>query len=196
MSSFPIYLQYANSPKLKDLVNKTANSLLFKDIDFVTDYLDIKTASTAGLNNWGIILNQPRNVISGTIYDGVFGFDTGVIPTNTTDYPQNFYNSNFFNINYTPTIDLDNNEYRALLLMIYRSKITNNSIYIMNDIIKEYAINTGGSGIPVVYSNYDMSITYDFNYILQTYERYLFNNPNTGATVLPKPAGVSIVFIY
>lgn len=183
---FPIYLQYANSPKLISLVNKTANALLFKDIDFTTDYLSIKTASTAGLDNWGIILNQSRTVFSGVVYDGVFGFDDGVVPTDTTTYPQNFFNSNFFNINYSETIDLDNDQYRSLLLLLYRKYTTNNSILDLNNIIQEYSENMGASGIPYVYSTYDMNIYYKFNYILESYEYYLFNFKN----VLPKPAGV------
>lgn len=196
MVDFPIYLQYQNSPRLKTLVNETANALLFQDIDFPADYLDIMTATTAGLDNWGIILNQSRAVVSGQVYDGVLGFDDGVIPSNTTDYPQNFYHSNFFNINYSPTIDLNNNQYRALLKLIYRAQVTNNSIFDMNDIIQEYATNISASGVPVVYSNYDMTITYEFNFAVQPYERQLFQNSRTGATILPKPAGVGIVYIY
>lgn len=193
---FPIYLQYTNSPNLISLVNKTANSLLFKDINFTEDYLSIKTANTAGLDNWGIILNQPRIVNSGESYDNVFGFDTGIVPTDTTTYPQNFYHSNFYNINFAPTITLDNTQYRSLLLLIYSKYTINNSIYYMNKAIQDYAINMGATGTPVVYSTYDMNITYKFDYTLQSYERRLFNNTQTGESILPKPSGVDLNFIY
>lgn len=192
---FPIYLQYQNSPKLINLVNKSANAMLFQNINFTNDYLDILTASTSGLDNWGIILNQPRGVISGNSYDNVFGFDDGIIPTDTVTYPQNFYHSNFYNINYSPTISLNNTQYRALLLLIYRSYTTNNSIYDMNNIIQQYATLTSASGVPVVYSNYNMEITYQFNYTLQNYERFLFQNPR-GGTILPQPVGVAINYIF
>lgn len=185
---FPIYLQYANSPNLISLVTKTANSLLFKNINFTDDYLSILTATTEGLNNWGIILNQNRTVFSGEMYDSVFGFDTGEIPTDTITYPQNFYDSNFFNINFSLTIDLTDTQYRALLILLYRKYTTNNSIFELNNIIQQYSTLIGASGTPNVYSNYDMSITYEFNYTLQLYEDYLFNNLN----ILPKPVGVAI----
>lgn len=186
---FPIYLQYQNSPKLISLVNKTANALLFKDINFTNDYLNIRTASSEGLDNWGIILNQPRIVYSGEAYDNVFGFNNGFIPLNTTDYPQNFYYSNFFNIVYSPTIAINDDQYRALLLLIYRKYTTNNSIYDLNNIIQEYSEMMGASGVPYVKSNYDMSITYKFNYYLLPYEAYMFNRYN----ILPKPAGVKLI---
>jgi hypothetical protein len=187
-----IYYQYANSPKVISLVQKTANAMLFKDIDFVTDYLNIRTASTAGLDNWGIILNQPRTVRSGLAYAGVFGFGDGVIPTDTTTYPQNFFHSNFFSINYAPTVDLTDDQYRALLYLLYRKYTTNNSLYDLNLIIKNYAILTSAPAIPYVYSTYDMSITYKFNYTPQPYETNLFKDKD----ILPRPCGVRINLIF
>lgn len=187
-----IYRQYDNSPKLTSLAQKTANAMLFKDIDFPVDYLNIRTANTAGLDNWGIILNQPRTVISGFAYDGVFGFDDGAPPTDTVTYPQNFYESNFFNISYSPTLNLNNTQYRALLLLKYAKYTTNNSLKDLNDIIREYADISGGSGIPYVFSTYDMNITYKFNYTPLPYETYLFRD----TPILPKPAGVNINLIF
>jgi Protein of unknown function (DUF2612) len=187
-----IYRQYSNSPKLISLVQKTANAMLFKNIDFTVDYLDIRTANTDGLNNWGIILNQPRVVRSGLAYDGVFGFDDGAPPSDTTTYPQNFYHSNFFNISYSPTQELTNSQYRALLLLKYRKYTTNNSLKDLNDIIIEYADISGGGGIPYVFSTYDMNITYKFNYVPLPYETYLFKD----TPILPKPAGVNLNLIF
>ncbi len=189
---FPIYIQYENSPKLKSLVNKTANSLLLKDLNFTNDYLSIKTASTNGLDNWGIILNQSRNVNSGDSYENVLGFDTGEIPTNDEDYPQNLFNSNFYNINFAPTLTLEDNKYRALLLLLYAKYTMNNSIFSINKAIQEYSNNMGKSEIPVVYSTYDMRITYKFNYQPENYELNLFFNTD----LLPKPCGVLIDFIF
>lgn len=187
-----IYRQYANSPKLISLTQKTANAMLFKDIDFPVDYLSIRTANTAGLDNWGIILNQPRTVRSGLAYDGVFGFANGVTPTDTVTYPQNFYRSNFYNASYSPTTTLTNTQYRALLLLLYRKYTTNNSLKDLNEIIIEYADISGASGIPYVFSTYDMSITYKFNYVPLPYETHLFKN----TPLLPKPAGVNLNLIF
>lgn len=189
---FPIYLQYQNSPKLQSLVQKSANALLFKDFDFSEQYLNIQTANTDGLNSWGIILNQSRTVRSGLAYDGVFGFDDGEIITDTTSYPQNFYDSNFFNEEYSPSIDLTNDQYRALLLLIYRSKIINNSLKQINDVIRKYSNMMGKTEIPVVYSTYDMNIVYKFNYVLIPYEAYLFTHNN----ILPNPCGVGLTIEY
>jgi len=191
-TDFPIYLQYQNSPKLKQLCNSFSNALLFKDFNFAEDYLNIKTAKTEGLNIWGIILGQPRRVKSGLSYDNVFGFKNSDTITDTKSYPQNFYYSNFFNPVYSPTIDLTDDQYRALLLLIYRSKNTNNSIYDMNRIIQQYSSMMGASGIPAVYVSAQMEITYKFNYFLEAYESYLF----THSTVLPCPAGVKLTILF
>lgn len=187
MSNFPMYLQYQNiAPKFNYLVQATANAMLFKDIDFTNDYLNIKTASTAGLDNWGIILNQPRVVHSGLAYDGVFGFDTGVIPQNTSDYPQNFNYGTFYNVDYAPTTSLTDTQYRALLLLLYSKYTTNNSLASLNSIIQQYALFNNAAGIPYVTSSYDMEITYTFNYPLEPYEINLFLNTDC----LSVPAGV------
>lgn len=191
MLEFPIYYQYKNSSKLSALTQKFANGRLFT-IDFTNDYLNIETASTEGLNNWGIILNQKRNVVSGLPYDRVLGFDDGEVITDETSYPQNLYFSNFFNENYSPTIDLDNDRYRALLLLLYGKYTTNHSIYELNSIIRRYSSLMGASGVPVVYSTYNMNIYYKFNYVPQPYEEFLFRNTN----VLPAPTGVTVNLIF
>lgn len=189
---FPIYLQYQNSPKLINLSEKISNSLLFKNWNFPDDYLNIKTANTAGLDNWGKILNQPRTVNSGLAYPKVFGFDDGIKPQNTDDYPQNFYDSNFYNPNFPQTQELNDTQYRALLLLLYRKYTTNNSIYELNGIIREYAVFNESPGIPVVFSGYDMSITYKFDYVLQPYEYNLFKRTDC----LSVPVGVKLKLIF
>ena len=188
MFNFPIYLQYqSKAPTFINFVQATANAMLFQNIDFTTDYLNIKTASTAGLDNWGIILNQPRVVYSGLAYAGVFGFDDGVIPSNTDDYPQNFNHGTFYNPAYAPTTSLTDTQYRALLLLLYRKYTTNNSLADLNSIIQEYALFNGAEGVPYVTSSYNMEITYTFNYTLQPYEINLFLNTDC----LAVPAGVT-----
>lgn len=177
MLNYPIYLQYQNTAlKFVNFVQATANAMLFKDVDFTNDYLDIKTASTAGLDNWGIILNQPRVIFSGLAYSKVFGFANGVKPTDTEGYPQNFGHGNFFNKSYQPTISLNDTQYRALLLLIYRKYTTNNSLADLNNIIQEYATFQGSVGIPYVTTTNQMEITYTFPYALEPYEINLFKN--------------------
>ncbi len=187
MFDFPMYAQYKNSPTFINLVQKFSNALLFKDVDWINDYLSIETATTEGLDNWGIILNQSRIVNSGGIYDGVFGMFNGDIITDDTSYPQNFFNSNFYNINYAPTIALNNTQYSALLMLIYNKYTTNNSLSELNTIMELYKERIGSIGQAVVFETYPMGITYRFDYIPAPYEIHLFNNG-----ILPKPAGVKV----
>ena len=188
MVNFPIYLQYNNSPNLINLVQQTANSLLFQNINFTTDYLDILTATTAGLDNWGNILNQTRVVSYGLVYPKVFGYFNGDVITNTDDYPQNMYDSNFYNPLYDVTISLTDTQYRALLMLLYQKYTINNSISALNAAIQQYAFLTGAPGVPCVFSTYNMQITYQFNYQPLPYEVKLFYD----TPLLPKPAGVAL----
>ena len=177
MYNYPVYLQYQNTaPKFVNFVQQTANAMLFKDVNFTNDYLNIKTASTAGLDNWGIILNQPRIIYSGLAYSKVFGFANGIKPTNTDDYPQNFNHGNFFNKKYKPTIELSNTQYRSLLLLLYRKYTTNNSLAELNSIIQEYATFQGATILPYVTNSHTMEITYTFPNPLEPYEINLFLN--------------------
>jgi len=187
MVNFPVYIQYSNSPNLKSLVNLTANSLLFTE-DISANYLSIQTASTEGLNNWGIILNQSRVVSYGEVYPKVWGFFNGVPVTDTTTYPQNFYNANFYNRTYDVTISLNDTQYRALLLLLYRKYTSNFSMSDLNSMIQQYATITGASGVPNVISTYNMQITYQFNYTPLPYEQKLFYSSN----FLPRPLGVAL----
>lgn len=187
MFDFPMYAQYKNSPTFINLVQKFSNALLFKDVDWIEDYLSIGDATTEGLDNWGIILNQSRIVNSGGIYDGVFGMFNGDIITDDTSYPQNFFHSNFYSTNYSPTIALNNTQYSALLMLIYDKYTTNNSLSELNNIMELYKERIGAVGKAVVFETYPMSITYRFNYLPAPYELHLFNNG-----MLPKPAGVKV----
>jgi hypothetical protein len=187
MVNFPVYIQYSNSPNLKSLVNLTANSLLFTE-DISANYLSILNANTNGLDNWGIILNQSRVVSYGAVYPKVWGFFNGVPVTDTTSYPQNFYNANFYNPTYDVTISLTDTSYRALLLLLYRKYTSNLSLADLNSIIQQYATITGASGVPNVISTYNMQITYQFNYTPLPYELKLFYDTD----LLPVPMGVKL----
>lgn len=188
MNNYPIYIQYSNSPNLINFTESLSTSLEFLEKDFANDYLNIKTATVAGLDNWGIILNQSRIVNSGLAYPGVFGFANGIKPNNTEDYPQNFNHGNFYNPAYQPSIILNDTEYRALLLLLYRKYTTNNSLNDLNNIIQEYALFQGilENKLPFVTSSYNMEITYTFPYIPEPYEINFFLNTDC----LAVPAGV------
>lgn len=188
---FPIYLQYQNSPKLKSLVTKTANSLLFQNLNWSSDYLNIQTATSAGLDSWGIILGQTRYVIDPSIQPNIFGFDDGVTPIDNTTYPQNFYNSNFFDVYSTPSTTLTDQQYRALLLLLYGFNNCNNSLGTYNFLIQRYETMIGSRGVPYVINNGAMSIGYHFPYSLNVYEIWLFLHSN----FLRAPCGVAVSVI-
>ena len=188
-----IYSQYSNSEKLKKLINGITDELIFDDVQFDDDYLNIHTASTEGLNNWGLILNQGRSVRSYEAYDGIFGFDTGTIPPDDKQYPQNFNHGTFFNELYCPTVDLNNAQYRGVLFLLHRKYTINNSLFYLNKAIQEYEniSHTPVRGVPYVKQTGFCEITYVFPYNLDGYEIQLFKFAET----LPKPAGYAITIL-
>ena len=186
------YVQY-NSDKLKLLSDGITNELVFDDMAFADMYLNILTAETQGLDNWGIILNQSRNVKSGEAYAGVFGFNTGTIPPDTNAYPQNFGHGTFYNEIYAPTLNLNDTQYRGLLYLLYRKYTTNNSLFDLNEIIQSYEKvgRITPRGIPFVKSDYPLEITYNFPYVVDLYEIQLFRKTEC----LARPAGYTINLI-
>ena len=74
------YIQYQNAPKFNALLTQLTNYLTIPIDQFYTDYFNLLTATTQGLDNWGIILNETRNITYYN-YDSIFGFDTGVPAT-------------------------------------------------------------------------------------------------------------------
>jgi hypothetical protein len=162
-------------------------------MQFASNFLNIITSNTDGLDNWGIILNQSRVVKSGEAYDGVFGFDTGVTSADDKEYPQNFDHGNFYNSIYAPEIGLTDEQYRSLLYLLYRKYTTNNSLFNLNQIIQSYEKvgRVVPRGVPFVKSEAPLEITYYFPYQLENYEIELFSNTET----LPRSAGYKVNLI-
>ena len=181
-----IYNQYNNS---KNLINFCANmqaAIAFDDTDVaqaISDYLSIATASTDGLNAWGIILGQSRVVQSGDNYTAVFGFDNGTPPSKGR-YPQNFNNGSFFSGNAGGTVNLNDTAYRALLQLLYFKYANNCSIGALNQIIQAYSIGRGESYV----LDGKMAVTYYFEYTLTLWEINLFTN----TSCLPHPSGCQL----
>lgn len=144
------------------------------------------------MDNWGVILNQSREVF---IYDfdNIIGFNNGISPIPPdTGYPQNFNNGNFFN--FGSSVDgLPNEQYRILLKFKYATYTTNCSYASLTNIINYY--------IQQQYNNLSKrcdiidgikTFTYAFNFTLQPWEIGLFAIEK----ILPSPAGIRYTVTY
>ena len=185
-----IYNQYNNSPTLIAYCQNIQNAIAFSDTDvqqFCSNYLNISTANTDGLNAWGTILGQSRILQSGGQYLDVFGFNNGTPPIGN-NYPQNFNNGSFFSGKGAGTVSLTDTSYRALLQLFYSKNSTSNTLASLNKIIQNYS---AGRGQAYVLETGKMAITYYFDYPLLPYEINLFANTQC----LPKPSGVSLSIV-
>jgi hypothetical protein len=180
-----MYLQYQNTPKFTDLLDKLTAYLLIPINQFYEHFFNLDTADTQGLKNWGVILNQ-GNVVLARNYDYVFGFNNGTAQTPPDiGYPQNFGHGNW--AVYYDRRTLTDDQYRILLKLTYLNYITNNSlascVSIVNTYIQEQYNN------PDKYCtllNGNMIFTYHFNFALTDWEVALFKDSHK----LPTPAGI------
>lgn len=193
-----IYLQYSNSPTLIKYCDELQYALtVVTDADvtqFASDWLSIATATSAGLDNWGLILGQNRIVASGDEYGFNFGFNN--TPVSPLFSPQNFNNGGF-DPGAGGYTTLSDTAYRALLQLLYSKYATDNSLASLNNIIQTYAVQTnvpGRTKQSVYVQEGTMTITYNFlqSFALQQYELNLFRNTN----VLAKPSGVALILNY
>ena len=181
-----IYNQYNNSPNIINFCANMQAAIAFDDSDVtqaISNYLSIATASTDGLNAWGIILGQSRVVQSGDNLTGVFGFDNGEPPA-TGQYPQNFDNGSFFSGNTGSSVNLNDTAYRALLQLLYFKYANNCSIASLNRIIQAYSVGRGEAYV----LDGKMAVTYYFGYTLTLWEINLFTN----TSCLPRPSGCQL----
>ncbi len=152
-------IQYNNSPALNNLNNGLLAAFATNPVysidpitglpvsrpqtyqQFCNDYLNISSATTDGLDNWGRILNFGRSVEI-LDYKGIFGLlNEGLTPpTNTNDYPQNFGFGTFFNEQAAKNnrINLDDNTYRFALRFIYLKTLSDGSTNIINRCFELY----------------------------------------------------------
>jgi len=189
-----IYLQY-EQPNITAYVDSLQTNISVSAAKFNNEFFNILTCNAAGLDNWGIILNQPRSVlVPNWLAKNKIGFDTGTPPASTGDYPQNFNNSNFAQFAATTSILLSDDQYRALLQFTYLNYVTNATLKTINKNMNFYYNPGNNNGRQVAVTNSgNMQITYTFNFALQPYEIILFNQPTN---VLPTPIGVKQILAY
>lgn len=181
-----IYTQYTNSPRIQAILAGIAPHLKISISDFYRDYFDIDTANSQWLDNWGRILGLSRNLTIDTSYDHIVGFDTGDGNISPIEYPQNFNQGAFYSAVPTSLVSLTDTVYRVYLKFRYHSLTTNASIEACNVIINTYASSINPVHRARVVDMGDMFFKYEFNYLLEPYERTLFLIRG----ILPMPMGV------
>ena len=184
-----IYTQYQNAPKFTKLLFDLEAYLTVDPLEFYETYFNLNTCDTAGLDNWGRVLNRPRtiNVIDFST-GSIFGFDTGTIPDPiTTGYPQNFDHGNFVGKTLAP-ITLDDATYRTLLQFTWFrytiNQAVNPSTFAVNFWIQN-TTNDPTKTCKITEIDGFLDFYYDFNYKLSPIELSLFK----GEKILPRPAG-------
>lgn len=170
--------QYANSPKYVALYNGLCD--MFSNAKTMEDWynvvFNIKTATGYGLDWWGKILNQGRQVSyteNGTVVNVFLGGEQTIDGvTYSADYMENLY--------------------RTVLFLRAMSYITNCTVASLNNMLQFYFNTVEASQNALVYViEYGvMEIRYVFRMYLSKVQKAIF------AEVLPKPTGVGISFEY
>jgi len=156
--------QYNNSTALQALINQKNTWYQTNQVSFwnnwIANVFNISTATTFGLNVWGIIVGQSRNIAVGTS-SGKFGVVGGYNAGSFNSAPFNFggWNSSA----YTPAIpyQLPDAIYRTLIIAKALINVSKNTIPALNAIIK--LVFAGRGGIYYV-DNHNMTITLQYNF--------------------------------
>lgn len=181
-----IISQYANSPILTklienfdDYVDQTANMEDF--FDFIWN---VDTAVGYGLDVWGRIVGVSR-VLQVTGTEVFLGFAQAIGGGNIDAFGQApFYNGAALTSNFR----LTDSAYRQLIFAKALANISDGSIPSINQILLNLFPNRGNC---YVIDNLDMSLVYQFNFVLSPLELAIVSSSG----VLPKPVGVSATVV-
>lgn len=192
-----IYKQYAQAYSLRSLLegkqllggksDGLSDALGVNVSQFFTDFYNLETCNAQGLDNYGALLGYKRTVYIETPYK-VLGFtNPQTTPTNDTDYPQNFYYANFWDGNSLQS--LPDNEYRAVLRLLFRQTISDFSlrslVLIVNEFFNDYAKFTNTTNTQQVSINVDQPknrIIYNFSEHLTTWQNNVLLGVKVGST--------------
>lgn len=184
-----IYVQYQKATKLQNLLAGLRPNLIINEDDFRQNFFNIYTCGDTGLNNWGRILQRSRTI---AVPDkkNVFGFGdiTGLPPDGA--YPQNYDNGNFYSgaVKYA---NLNDDQYRTLLLFTYANLTSNFSLLSINKIMNAYCATFDPPLTVQVSTTGVKQITFTFSDNLQLWQAAIFNLQG----VLPVPIGVSYTLV-
>lgn len=213
-----LYVQYANSTNFQNLLyggSYTAindagvsvkvpyaglnNYMNCYWMSFYKQIFDIKTAHSlnydgtdilysAGLDLWGEILGVGRQFIIGT-QDSTFGFDQN--PHNLTGYAQNFDHGTFTQGG-TYSI-LPDAEYRALLMLVARTMISNLSILSITKLLNDFfTFLTGAGSAPKTQYEILANVSVDATNPMQI--NYEFRSAITPASLAKLPIWIANIF--
>lgn len=179
--------QYANSPTITamiDLFNQCADPSA--DIDaFYSTIWNIETAGTAGLDNWGKIVNVSRELQIATM-PAYFGFDEAYTVATAETGAQPFEQAPMYaGPLATTTFTLANVAYRKLIMVKALANITNCTSPSLNKLLRYlfsgegrcYVVDTGG-----------MQSRYVFEFVLSDVELAIMLN----SSAVPRSAGVLV----
>lgn len=175
-----ILSQYANSPIITRLCTNMAQYIdQIANLDAFYDTMwNVDTAVGVGLDNWGKIVGVQRvlKIPSGGRY---LGFEEAGGATVDPFDQSPFYSGD----NLTDNFYLSDESFRTLIFAKALANITDCSIMSINQILLNLFPNRGNC---YVIDNEDMTMTYQFEFLLQPVEAAIVEQ--SGA--LPKPVGV------
>jgi hypothetical protein len=176
-------LQWRNNeaPNIQQLLQYKQDYWDENQVDFweswYDDVFNLKTANKFGLYVWSIILNMPISIQSNTPAPNSFW---GYGP-----FRVNYNNAGFTTIG---NIVLTEEEARIILRLRYYQLVISPTVtninFVLNDLFSD-------QGLAYVEDNLDMTMTYNFDFVLSAPVQLIFNEYD----ILPRPAGVSSTFV-
>lgn len=175
-----IISQYGNSATITQLI-RNMDQYLDPRSDFDAFYnfvWNVDTAQGFGLDIWGRIVNIGRNLLIPEDPDE-FGFDEA----DTSAFP--FDDAPFYSGLGRASLvyRLGDDAYRQLILVKALANITAVNAPSLNQLLQNLF---AGRGRAYVIDNYDMTITYTFDFFLEPFEIAIL----TQSGAMPRPAGV------
>lgn len=173
--------QYNDATALQSLLAQKqawydANQSAFWE-SWETNVFDLQTADQFGLSVWAIILDIPIIVVI-TPPSNVVGWGFGTLH-------KNFTHGNFRATNGSQELTVE--QARTVLRMRYFQITSRGTVPEINRFIDILFGDLGGGYVD---DNYDMTMTYNFNFVLPSSLGYIFTNYD----ILPRPAGVAVSY--
>jgi hypothetical protein len=182
-----IISQYANSPIINQLID-----FWNQDIDPAVNFAEfydfvwnVQTAVGFGLDIWGQIVNVTR-YLQVTQDNEYFGFYNAAFPDNAQVYTP-FNVQPFFNgYDSTPTITVDDETYRMMILAKAYANIAYANCRNINFILTLLL----GENAAFVVDGFDMTIRYVFNITINPIQYAIIYQSG----IIPVPTGVKVTF--
>jgi len=144
--------------------------------NWIADVFNIDSSNEFGLAVWAIILDVPLLINEPIVNPNKEGWGFG-------EFRENFNNGNF-NISGTGAQFLSVEQRRLVLKMRYQYLVSSGTVPEINQIL----VNAFGAlGDVWVIDNQDMTIVYNFDFVIPPWVEFVMENLN----VVPTPSGVS-----